>query len=138
MTVMLMFIRSAFFRYVIPIRQISLWRCSVIVSLFSVIPGIREKVTMILWRGYGITYLTSGRFLIVHIVMVIIMGVMVRVHIISLHYYNLWRGQKIETRETNELVGGYIVKDRVTWALIRMIIRIRILKKRFVNIDPDN
>lgn len=138
MMVILMFMRSAFFRYVIPIRQISLWRCSVIVSLFSVIPGIREKITLILWGRYGITYLTSRRFLIVHIIMVILIGVMVGAHIITLHYYNLWRRQKMETRENNELVGGYIVKDRVTWALIRMIIRMRILKKGFINMDPDN
>jgi len=87
--VMLIFIGSAFFRYVIPIGQISLWGCSVIVSLFSVIPLIGEKVTIILWRGYRITYLTSRRFLIVHMLMVAIIRRRVRRHIIALHYYSL-------------------------------------------------
>jgi len=87
--VILIFIRSAFFRYVIPIRQISLWGCSVIVSLFSVIPLVGEKITIILWGRYGITYLTSRRFLIVHILMVAIIRRRVRRHIIALHQYNL-------------------------------------------------
>ena len=48
---------------------------------------------------------------------------MVGGHIMSLHYYGLWGGEKVETRVENELVRRYIVKDGVTWALIRVIIR---------------
>jgi len=136
--VILIFIRSAFFRYVIPIGQISLWRCSVIVSLFSVIPLIGEKVTIILWRRYRITYLTSRRFLIVHILMVAVIRRRVRRHIMALHYYSLWRRQKIETGTHNELVRRYIVKDGVTWASMRRVIGWCIRKIRYLNIDPDN
>jgi len=136
--VILLFIRSAFFRYVIPMRQISLWGCSVIVSLFSVIPIAREKITIILWGRYRITYLTSRRFIVVHILIVAIIRGRVGRHIISLHHYNVWGRQKMESRVSNELVGGYIVKDGVTWAVMRISIGWCIRKIRYLNMDPDN
>lgn len=66
------------------------------------------------------------------------MRIIVRGHIISLHYYNLWGRGKHETRVENELIRGYIVKDRVTWARIGIVLGWSRIGARYLNMDPDN
>jgi len=59
---LLLSIRASFLGYVLPYRQISYWRATVIVNLMSVIPFIGPSVCILVWRAYTVNLYTLKRF----------------------------------------------------------------------------
>jgi len=63
---LLLSIGAAFLGYVLPYRQISYWRATVIVNLVSVIPYVRPKMCILLWRAFTVNLYTLKRFFTLH------------------------------------------------------------------------
>lgn len=84
------------------------------------------------------TYLTSGRFLIIHMIIVAGMRGVVVIHILNLHGYWVVRRRRREGGKYIELVPGYLVKDGVSVRGILIVMRGLGVGKGILNMDPDN
>ena len=62
-------IRTAFLGYVLPWRQISFWRATVITNLITTIPYIREPIVNWLWRRFSVSGYTLTRFFSFHFIL---------------------------------------------------------------------
>jgi ubiquinol-cytochrome c reductase cytochrome b subunit len=83
--IFLVMIRTAFLGYVLPWGQRSYWGATVITSLFSAVPIIGSTLTEWLWGGFVVSQATLGRFFMLHVVLPILLGGLIRVHIMLLH-----------------------------------------------------
>lgn len=65
-TIILLIMKTKFLGYVLPIGQISFWKCNVITSLLSKIPYIGFIKIYWIWKGFFIKQKTLGLFFIKH------------------------------------------------------------------------
>lgn len=84
-TIFILRIATAFFGYVLPWGQISLWGATVITNLFSVIPFIGINVVEFLWGGFSVDAATLNRFFSFHFVLPFAILGLVIIHLILLH-----------------------------------------------------
>merc|ERR1712174_193715 len=64
--ILLLRIGSAFLRYVLPYRQISYWRATVIINLASIVPFIGPLLCIAIWGSYTVSTYTLKRFFTFH------------------------------------------------------------------------
>ena len=60
---------TAFFGYILPWGQMSLWGATVITNLFSAIPFIGSDLVVWLWGGFSVENPTLKRFFVLHCVL---------------------------------------------------------------------
>lgn len=77
-------IRAAFLRYVLPWRQISFWRATVITRFLGVLP-IRPDILEWVWGGFSVGHPTLTRFFSLHYLLRILIGPLSLGHILLLH-----------------------------------------------------
>ena len=107
----LLIMRTSFLRYVLPWRQISFWRATVIINLFSVIPLIRNYIVVRLWRRFVVNYYTLYRFFSLHFLLPFIALVLVIIHVFFLHL--TFSSNISQNWEALNFFPAYNIKDRV-------------------------
>ena len=78
-------IRTAFLRYVLPWRQISYWRATVITNLISAIPYIRNKLVVWIWGRFSVDLPTLNRFYTIHFILPLIIRIVSISHLLLIH-----------------------------------------------------
>lgn len=77
---------TAFMGYVLPFGQMSLWGCTVITNLLSVIPWIGVEFVEYIWGGFSVSNSTINRFFAFHFVLPFIILAFVIIHLITIHH----------------------------------------------------
>lgn len=77
---------TAFIGYVLPFGQMSLWGCTVITNLLSVIPWIGLEFVQYIWGGFSINGSTINRFFGFHFVLPFIIAACTCIHLITIHH----------------------------------------------------
>lgn len=77
---------TAFIGYVLPFGQMSLWGCTVITNLLSVIPWIGIEFVQYIWGGFSIGESTINRFFVFHFILPFIILAFVIIHLITIHH----------------------------------------------------
>ena len=78
-------IRTAFLRYVLPWGQISFWGATVITNLITTIPFIREPIVNWLWRRFTVSGFTLNRFFSFHFILPFLIIFFSLIHLLSIH-----------------------------------------------------
>jgi len=78
-------IATAFFGYVLPWGQMSLWGATVITNLFSAVPVIGPKLVLWLWGGFSVDTPTLGKFFTLHFLLPFVIAILALIHILFLH-----------------------------------------------------
>jgi ubiquinol-cytochrome c reductase cytochrome b subunit len=84
-TIYLTMMATAFFGYVLPWGQMSLWGATVITNFFSVLAFFGFDVVMWLWGGYSVNYATLNRFFSLHFFLPFIIVSLMLLYLTSLH-----------------------------------------------------
>ncbi len=106
MIIYLALMAEAFMGYVLPWGNMSFWAATVIINLFSTIPGIGP--TLVEWiRGdYGVSDATLNRFFSLHVVAVpLILLLLVALHLIALHEVGSNNPDGIEIKSKKDANG---------------------------------
>lgn len=82
--ILLITIRAAFLRYVLPWRQISFWRATVITRFLGVLP-YRQDILEWVWRGFTVRHPTLTRFFSLHYLLRLVIAPLSLIHILILH-----------------------------------------------------
>ena len=82
--ILLITIRAAFLRYVLPWGQISFWRATVITGFLGVLP-IRQDILEWVWRRFTVRHPTLTRFFSLHYLLRIFIAPLSIVHMLLLH-----------------------------------------------------
>lgn len=77
---------TAFIGYVLPFGQMSLWGCTVITNLLSVIPWIGVDVVEYIWGGFSVGSATINRFFSIHFLLPFIVLALTIIHLITIHH----------------------------------------------------
>jgi ubiquinol-cytochrome c reductase cytochrome b subunit len=84
-TIYILMMATAFFGYVLPWGQMSLWGATVITNFFSVIFYIGDDVVSWLWGGFSVNNATLNRFFSLHFFLPFIILALVLIHLMYLH-----------------------------------------------------
>ncbi len=76
---------TAFLRYVLPWRQISFWRATVITNIISSIPYFRKNIVFWLWGRYSVRPPTLTRFYTFHFIFPLIIVLFSFLHLFYIH-----------------------------------------------------
>jgi len=110
---LLLSIGAAFLGYVLPYRQISYWRATVIVNLVSVIPYIRPKICILLWGAFTVNLYTLKRFFTLHFLLPFVVLVLVFRHVLLLHLTG--SNSTFMRVSRKNFFKLFFVKDIITW-----------------------
>jgi len=110
---LLLSIGAAFLGYVLPYRQISYWRATVIVNLVSVIPYVRPKICILLWRAFTVNLYTLKRFFTLHFLIPFGVLLLVIRHVLLLHLTG--SNSTFMRVSRKNFFKLFFVKDIVTW-----------------------
>lgn len=106
MLIFLCLMAEAFFGYLLPWGNMSLWGAQVITSLFGAIPWIGEGLVQWIRGDYNVTGVTLNRFFALHIVVVplIFVGLVV-FHIMALHEVGSNNPDGVEIKKHKDAEG---------------------------------
>jgi len=82
--ILLVTIRAAFLRYVLPWGQISFWRATVITRFLRVLPN-RPSILEWVWRGFTVGHPTLTRFFSLHYLLGLAIIPLSLIHVLLLH-----------------------------------------------------
>lgn len=82
--ILLITIRAAFLRYVLPWRQMSFWGATVITRFLRVLP-YRQDILEWVWRGFTVRHPTLTRFFSLHYLLRLVIAPLSLIHILILH-----------------------------------------------------
>lgn len=82
--ILLITIRAAFLRYVLPWRQMSFWGATVITRFLRVLP-YRQEILEWVWRGFTVRHPTLTRFFSLHYLLRLVIAPLSLIHILILH-----------------------------------------------------
>jgi len=103
MLIFLVLMAEAFMGYLLPWGQMSFWGAQVIISIFGVIPGIGEDLTLWIRGDYVISGATLNRFFALHVIALpLVLVVLVFLHIIALHEVGSNNPDGIDVKVPNE------------------------------------
>lgn len=119
--ILLITIRAAFLRYVLPWRQMSFWRATVITRFLRVLP-YRQDILEWVWRGFTVGHPTLTRFFSLHYLLGLVIAPLSLIHILILHL----QGSRGPIRDRNDYYipfwPYFRVKDSWPAALVFCII----------------
>jgi len=137
-TILLLVMGSAFFRYVLPWRQISFWRATVITNLISAIPFYGVEITNWIWRGFSVRGATLTRFYTFHFLFPFVVLALIILHLFLLHAsgssnpIRLWSFNKLF------FYPHYFVKDAITFVVIVLVLLRFSFTEPLIFMDADN
>jgi ubiquinol-cytochrome c reductase cytochrome b subunit len=103
MLIFLVLMAEAFMGYLLPWGQMSFWGAQVIISIFGVIPGIGEDLTLWIRGDYVISGATLNRFFALHVIALpLVLVILVFLHIIALHEVGSNNPDGIDVKRPNE------------------------------------
>ena len=137
-TLLLMFIGTAFLGYVLPWGQISFWGATVITNILSVIPYIGKELTIWIWGGFSVRGTTLTRFYSLHFIIPLASIVLLMIHLIFLHEKG--SSSIISTYSIDKILFNffYSIKDFITIILYLLTIILFINFIPFIFGDPEN
>lgn len=137
-TLLLIFIGTAFLGYVLPWGQMSFWGATVITNIVSVIPYIGKFLVIWIWGGFSVRGPTLTRFFSLHFLIPLFSFVLVFIHLIFLH-------EKGSSSIISSFVGDkilfnfyYRVKDIITLLIIILILIVTRIFSPLLFGDPEN
>lgn len=77
---------TAFIGYVLPFGQMSLWGCTVITNLITVVPWLGTDIVEFIWGGFSVNNNTINRFFSIHFILPFILLALTIIHLIAIHY----------------------------------------------------
>jgi len=105
-------IATAFFGYVLPWGQMSLWGATVITNLFSAVPVVGTKLVLWLWGGFAVDSPTIGKFFTLHFLLPFIIAALAALHILFLHDSgSSSQLATISLRDQKNFLSYFAVKD---------------------------
>ena len=103
MSIFLVLMAEAFMGYLLPWGQMSFWGAQVIISIFGVIPGIGDDLTLWIRGDYVISGATLNRFFALHVIALpLVLVILVFLHIIALHEVGSNNPDGIDVKVPNE------------------------------------
>lgn len=112
MLIFLVLMAEAFMGYLLPWGQMSFWGAQVIISIFGVIPGIGDDLTLWIRGDYVISGATLNRFFALHVIALpLVLVILVFLHIIALHEVGSNNPDGIDVKVPNE---GQKIEDNVS------------------------
>lgn len=106
MLIFLCLMAEAFFGYLLPWGNMSLWGAQVITSLFGAIPFIGDQLVEFIRGDYNISGVTLNRFFAMHVIFVPLVFVgLVFFHILCLHHVGSNNPDGIEIKENKDSKG---------------------------------
>jgi len=103
MLIFLVLMAEAFMGYLLPWGQMSFWGAQVIISIFGVIPGIGEDLTLWIRGDYVISGATLNRFFALHVIALpLVLVILVFLHIIALHEVGSNNPDGIDVKRPND------------------------------------
>jgi len=103
MLIFLVLMAEAFMGYLLPWGQMSFCGAQVIISIFGVIPGIGEDLTLWIRGDYVISGATLNRFFALHVIALpLVLVILVFLHIIALHEVGSNNPDGIDVKVPNE------------------------------------
>jgi len=137
-TILLLVIRSAFLRYVLPWGQISFWGATVITNLISAIPVYRVDITNWIWGGFSVIRATLTRFYTFHFLFPLLVLVLIILHLFLLHITGSSNPNRLWTFNKLTFYPFYFIKDLITFILIILGLLRFSLSYPLIFIDADN
>lgn len=101
-------IRTAFLRYVLPWGQMSYWAATVITNLISVLP-YRPSIVEWVWRGFSVNNPTLIRFYTFHFLFPFIVAFLTIIHLVFIHDFT-----------SRHPLGGFSRKKIDFWPYFRV------------------
>lgn len=103
MLIFLVLMAEAFMGYLLPWGQMSFWGAQVIISIFGVILGIGDDLTLWIRGDYVISGATLNRFFALHVIALpLVLVILVFLHIIALHEVGSNNPDGIDVKVPNE------------------------------------
>lgn len=135
---LILIVLIAFLRYVLPWRQISFWRCTVITSIVSVVPFFREDLCYLIWRNYSVTPTILPRLYVAHFLLPIVLIRLIRLHFYFIHNHR--SSNPLRQFSVNKLTFYYffIIKDTITVLLLLRGILLVLNGAPIFLQDPEN
>lgn len=137
-TILLLSILSAFLRYVLPWRQISFWRATVITNILTTVPVFRRVLVEWVWRRFSVSVITLTRFYTFHFIFPLVIIRLIIIHLFYIHKLrssnplNVWGYNKINFNRY------FFIKDLVTVIAILIFLLLLVTEVPLTFIDADN
>lgn len=137
-SMLLIFIATAFLGYVLPWGQMSFWGATVITNIVSVIPYMGKELTMWIWGGFSVGGATLTRFFSLHFFVPIFSIVLLIIHLIFLHEKG--SSSVISSNRVDKILFNffYSFKDFVTFILFFILILFIRIFFPYLFGDPEN
>lgn len=137
--ILLATIAAAFFGYVLPWGQISIWGASVITRLFSAIPYIGEDFVQWLWGGFAVNNATLTRFFAFHFLVPFIVIALVIIHLLFLHQTGSNNPLGLSSRYNKIPFNPYFLYKDLFGALCLLMLLLRlVVRAPWLLGDPEN
>ena len=132
-------IATAFFGYVLPWGQMSLWGATVITNLFSAVPIIGTKLVLWLWGGFSVDSPTLGKFFTLHFLLPFVIAGLVILHLLFLHESgSSSQLSTISLRDQKYFLSYFVVKDLLGCVYLVMFLGLIIIYVPNLLGHPDN
>lgn len=131
---LILVMRAAFLRYVLPWGNMSLWGATVITNLLSVLPS-GEILLLNIWAGFTICNATLGRFFSIHFLVPLLVIRIIIIHLVLLHEYI--SSSSIVTNLVIVEFYQLLNKDMQLWVVYMLLLRMMMIVPQFF-IDADN
>jgi len=132
-------IATAFFGYVLPWGQMSLWGATVITNLFSAVPIIGPKLVLWLWGGFSVDTPTLGKFFTLHFLLPFVIALLALTHILFLH--DSGSSSQLQTiclQDQKYFFSYYAVKDLLGMLYLVFFLGILVVYAPNLLGHPDN
>jgi len=137
--IFILVIATAFFGYVLPWGQMSLWGATVITNLFSAVPLVGNKLVLWLWGGFSVDTPTIGKFFTLHFLLPLVIMALAVLHIIFLHEHGSSSQIKVVSlRDQKVFLTYFAVKDLLGMLFLVILLGLLIIFKPNLLGHPDN
>jgi len=137
-TILLLEIAVAFFGYVLPWGQMSLWGATVITNLISAIPVLGTSIVYWVWGGFNLNNATLSFFFVLHFFVPFLILALVLLHLIFLHETRRRRSLQLFERFSKvKFSPYYITKDALNLALLFSLYGLSFFSPWLLG-DPEN
>lgn len=137
-SILLLEMAIAFFGYVLPWGQISLWGATVITNLISAIPVFGTTIVYWVWGGFNLNNATLSFFFVLHFFVPFVVLVLVIVHLIFLHETSSTSSiQVFESFTKVKFSPYYVTKDVLNLVVLFVLYGVSFFSPWVLG-DPEN
>jgi len=134
----ILIIRAAFLRYVLPWRQISFWGATVITNLITTVPFIRESIVKWLWRRFSVSRYTLNRFFSFHFLLPILIIIFSLIHLLMIHERGAGNILRTPSNLKLDFWPFFRYKDLFGFFILFFAFLIILIYYPYSLIDPEN